>query len=110
MNAAGIEPQRMTATHWLICIMASIGFAFDIYELLMLPLIVKPAIASLSGPLVQDMVAAGKTLAEAQALFQPGGAEFGNWARALFFVPAIFGGIFGLIGGYLTDGSDAGAC
>jgi len=103
MNAAGIGSQRLTATHWLICIMASIGFAFDIYELLMLPLIIKPAIASLSAPLVQDLVAAGKTLAEAQALYQPGGAEFVKWGRALFFLPAIFGGIFGLIGGYLTD-------
>lgn len=93
----------MTLTHWLICIIASIGFAFDIYELLMLPLIVKPAIAALSSPLVQAMVAAGRPLAEAQALFQPGGAEFVKWGRALFFMPAIFGGLFGLIGGYLTD-------
>jgi len=37
-------PLKFTRTHWLICIIASIGFAFDIYELLMLPLIVKPAL------------------------------------------------------------------
>lgn len=103
MNAAGTGSHRLTATHWLICIMASIGFAFDIYELLMLPLIVKPAVAALSAPLVQDLVAAGRPMAEAQALYQPGGAEFVKWARTLFFAPAIFGGIFGLIGGYLTD-------
>ena len=45
----------MTRTQWLICIIASIGFAFDIYELLMLPLIIKPAVAALSGPLVQAL-------------------------------------------------------
>ena len=29
-------------TQWLICVIAAISFAFDIYELLMLPLIVRP--------------------------------------------------------------------
>ena len=28
-----------------VCTIAAIGFAFDIYELLMLPLIIKPAMA-----------------------------------------------------------------
>jgi MFS family permease len=82
----------LTTTQWLICTMAAIGFAFDIYELLMLPLIVRPAIAALSNA-PPDQV----------ALWQPGGAEFNHWARMLFFVPAIAGGIFGLLGGYLTD-------
>ena len=77
-------PRGLTATQWLICVIAAIGFAFDIYELLMLPLIIKPALLSL-GNLV------------------PGTAEYTNWARTLFFVPAIAGGIFGLLGGYLTD-------
>lgn len=74
----------MTRTHWLICIIASIGFAFDIYELLMLPLIVKPALLSLGG-------------------LQVGTPEYTEWARVLFFVPAIVGGVFGLLGGWLTD-------
>jgi hypothetical protein len=39
----------MTATVWLICIIAAIGFAFDIYELLMLPLIARPALLELTG-------------------------------------------------------------
>ncbi len=78
-----------TPTHsrWvvgLICFIAAIGFAFDIYELLMLPLIVRPALLEL-----------GK--------LQPGTPEFGRWAAVLFYVPAIAGGIFGLLGGYLTD-------
>jgi hypothetical protein len=29
---------ELTVTHWLIIIIASIGFAFDTYELLMTPL------------------------------------------------------------------------
>src|SRR5512144_2258638 len=103
MDSPGEVRPRLTLTQWLICFIASVGFAFDIYELLMLPLIVKPAIAALSGPLVQKLVAGGQSLAAAQALYQPGGAEFRDWGRALFFVPAIVGGIFGLLGGYLTD-------
>lgn len=74
----------MNRTQWLICIIASIGFAFDTYELLMLPLIIKPALLSLGG-----LVA--------------GTPEYTNWARILFFVPAIAGGVFGLLGGWLTD-------
>jgi MFS family permease len=74
----------MTRTQWLICIIASIGFAFDIYELLMLPLIIKPALLSLGGLVV-------------------GTPEYTHWARILFFVPAIAGGVFGLLGGWLTD-------
>ena len=35
-------PQKFTFTIWLILIIASIGFAFDIYELLMLPLVLRP--------------------------------------------------------------------
>jgi MFS family permease len=37
------------------------------------------------------------------ASFAPGGENYTQWARILFFVPAIAGGIFGLLGGYLTD-------
>jgi MFS family permease len=93
----------MSSTQWLVCIIASIGFAFDIYELLMLPLIIKPAIASLSAPLVQELIAAGRPAAEAAALWSPGGDLYKEWARTLFFVPALAGGVFGLLGGYLTD-------
>jgi Na+/melibiose symporter-like transporter len=75
--------QRLTGVEWLVCIIASIGFAFDIYELLMLPLILRPALESFG--------------------VQFGSAEYTHWARLLFFVPAFFGGIIGLLGGYLTD-------
>ena len=68
----------------MICGVACLGFAFDIYELLMLPLIVRPALMAL-----------------VQA--KPGTAEFNYWVGLLFYVPAVAGGIFGLLGGYLTD-------
>jgi MFS family permease len=93
----------LTRTQWLICSIAAIGFAFDIYELLMLPLIIKPAMASLSAPLVKALVDGGMNPVQAAALYAPGGTHYTEWARALFFVPAIAGGIFGLLGGYLTD-------
>ncbi|MBI5689931.1 MAG: MFS transporter [Verrucomicrobia bacterium] len=93
----------LSRTAWLICIIAAIGFAFDIYELLMLPLIIKPAVAALSAPLVESLVAGGMERARAVALWSPGGDEYVRWARTLFFVPAIAGGVFGLLGGYLTD-------
>ena len=67
-----------------VCVIAAIGFAFDIYELLMLPLILRPAL--------QELIGAA-----------PGTPEFEYWRAVLFFVPAMAGGIFGLLGGYLTD-------
>ena len=47
MAASSHPASRLTATQWLICVIASIGFAFDIYELLMLPLILRPALLEL---------------------------------------------------------------
>ncbi|MEW6302954.1 MAG: MFS transporter [Verrucomicrobiota bacterium] len=84
MNSSAPEARSLTTTQWLICIIASIGFAFDIYELLMLPLIV--------GPALQEMIGAA-----------PGSDLFNDWVGRLFYIPAIAGGIFGLLGGYLTD-------
>jgi len=55
MNSAAPGKPGFTTTQWLVCIIASIGFAFDIYELLMLPLIIKPAIAALSVPLIEEL-------------------------------------------------------
>jgi MFS family permease len=83
-NVQAIEPRTLTTTQWLICAMAAIGFAFDIYEILMLPLIVRPALLELTGA-------------------APGSPEFQMWVGRLFYVPAFAGGIFGLLGGYLTD-------
>src|SRR5262245_63422164 len=75
---------RLTPLQWLICVIAAIGFAFDTYELLMLPLVV--------GPALQRLVQAA-----------PGTAAYNYWVGVLFWIPAIAGGAFGLLGGYLTD-------
>jgi MFS family permease len=84
-NSQATEPTpRLTRTQWLICIIAVIGFAFDTYELLMLPLIIRPALEGLGG-------------------LQFGSPDFNRWRDLFFYVPAISGGIFGLLGGYLTD-------
>lgn len=75
---------QLTRLQWLICAIAALGFAFDIYEVLMAPLVVGPAIGELTGS-------------------RPGSPEFNYWVGLFFWVPAIVGGAFGLLGGYLTD-------
>jgi MFS family permease len=81
-ESASIPP--LTRTQWLICIIAALGFAFDIYELLMLPLVIGPAMGAL-------------------AQIRPGTPEYQAWVGLLFYIPALCGGVFGLLGGYLTD-------
>jgi hypothetical protein len=46
-EAARTSP-KLTAVQWLICVIAAIGFAFDTYALLVLPLIVRPALMDLA--------------------------------------------------------------
>src|SRR5262245_44794690 len=75
---------KFTVTEWLILVVAAIGFLFDTYELLLLPLIAAPAIAEIlqvppNNPLVTD------------------------WVGRLLWIAALSGGVFGLIGGWLTD-------
>ena len=77
-------PPSLTPIQWLICIVAAMGFAFDSYELLMLPLIVRPALADLLG-------------------VAPNSLEVNAWVGTMLYVPAVAGGVFGLMGGYLTD-------
>src|SRR3954465_7558497 len=78
------DPGPRPKTAALIAIIAAIGFAFDSYELLMLPLIVRPALMEL--------------------LHVPGtDPAITQWVGYLFYWPAVAGGIFGLLGGYLTD-------
>jgi MFS family permease len=83
-TAETLQGTRLTPIQWIICAIAAIGFAFDIYEILMLPLIVRPALLELTGA-------------------APGSPEFQMWVGRLFYIPAFAGGIFGLIGGYMTD-------
>jgi len=75
---------RLTITHWLIIVIAAIGFLFDTYELLMTPLVAAPAIAELlkvpqNNPLVTE------------------------WVGRLLWIAALCGGVFGLLGGWLVD-------
>jgi MFS family permease len=74
----------LTPLQWVICAIAALGFAFDTYELLMLPLIVRPALSDLLN-------------------VPPAHPLINEWVGVLFYVPALAGGVFGLIGGYLTD-------
>lgn len=74
----------LTGTEWLVILVAVIGFAFDTYELLMLPLIAGPALAELlqvpaNNPLVTQ------------------------WVGNMLWITALCGGVFGLLGGWLTD-------
>jgi hypothetical protein len=75
---------RLAPLQWLIAIIAAIGFAFDSYVLLMLPLIVRPALIELLH-------------------VPPNSPAINDWVGIIFYVPAVAGGIFGLLGGYLTD-------
>jgi MFS family permease len=75
---------RLTLIEWVICAVACVGFAFDTYELLVLTLTVQPALS-------EFLVA------------KPGSANFNEWIGVMFYVPAIAGGIFGLLGGYFID-------
>ena len=75
---------RLGLTQWLVIVIASIGFLFDTYELLMTPLVGVPAIAELlnlppNNPLVTD------------------------WMGRMLWITALCGGTFGLLGGWLID-------
>lgn len=75
---------QFSVTTWLIIVIASIGFLFDTYELLMTPLAAPLAIAELLDvPLDHPSVTV--------------------WTGNLLWITALCGGVFGLIGGSLTD-------
>ena len=75
---------NFSVTTWLIVIIASIGFLFDTYELLMTPLVAAPAIAELlKVPLNNPQVT--------------------DWVGRLLWIAALCGGVFGLWGGWLVD-------
>jgi len=86
---ATAEPSsRLTGTQWLICAIAALGFAFDIYELLVMPLIARPALAELL-----------KVDPDTDSGFQ----QILAWNAYIMWGSALCGGVFGLLGGYLTD-------
>jgi len=69
---------------WTICIVAALGFLFDIYVVLVGPLILQPALIDLGR-------------------LKPGTPEYRDWAGYLFWIPPLVGGFCGLWGGYLAD-------
>jgi MFS family permease len=71
-------------TRFLVLAVAAIGFLFDTYELLMLPLIGGPAIAELLG-------------------VPPNNPLVRQWFGYLLWAAAVCGGVFGLLGGLLID-------
>jgi MFS family permease len=77
-------PQRLTITHWLILIVAAIGFLFDTYELLMTPLVLAPALSEL-------------------LRVPPNHPEVTAWVGRVLWMTALSGGVFGLLGGWLVD-------
>jgi len=75
---------RLTLLQWLICGVAALGFAFDLYEIVVLPLVLQPVLIALGS-------------------LKPGSPEFNLWAGLMLYVPLASGGAFGFLGGYLTD-------
>ncbi len=69
---------------WTICAVAALGFLFDIYEILVAPLIIQPALRALGG-------------------LEPGTPDYRWWAGLLFWIPPLVGGFGGLWGGYFAD-------
>ena len=75
---------KLGPKQWLIFGVGGIGFAFDTYVLLILSLVVQPALSEL-------------------LTAKPGSPVFNMWVGRLFYIPAVCGGVFGLLGGYLID-------
>ena len=82
---SGTSPYSISKpVRWVICAVAALGFLFDIYVVLVAPLIVQPALMELGG-------------------LTPGTQAYRNWAGYLFWIPPLVGGFCGLWGGYLAD-------
>jgi len=84
MNPVTPERRGLTLTEWLVLLIASIGFLFDTYELLMTPLVGVPAIAEL-------------------LQLPPNNPLVIRWFGNMLWITALCGGVFGLLGGWLID-------
>ena len=63
---------RLTPLQWVICAVAALGFAYDTYALLVMPLVVRPALAELLGA-------------------PPNSPEVNDWVGTMVYVPAVAG-------------------
>ena len=75
---------RLGPKQWLIFAVGGVGFGFDTYVLLILSLVVQPALSEM-------------------LIAKPGSPVFNMLVGRLFYIPAVCGGVFGLLGGYLID-------
>jgi MFS family permease len=76
--------QPLAGMQKLILLTAAIGFAFDIYEVVVQALVLRPVLMELGG-------------------LAPGSREFNHWAGLMLFMPVVVGGLASLGGGWLTD-------
>jgi MFS family permease len=83
-SSAHAQGKSFGLTQFLVLAVASIGFLFDTYELLMTPLVGVPAIAELMK-------------------LPPNNPNVTEWMGRMLWMTALCGGIFGLIGGWLID-------
>jgi len=78
-------------TRVLVLVIASIGFLFDTYELLMFPVIGRDAISELR------FHKGSSSLSPAERV------EVQKWGGRMLWIAALSGGAFGLLGGWLID-------
>jgi MFS family permease len=83
-SSVDTRPAPLTGVQWLILVTAGFGFAFDMYEMVVHAIVLRPILMEL-GP------------------YQPGTPEFNRWAGLVLFLPTVLGGFMSLLGGYLTD-------
>ena len=84
MTSPGSAVLKLSLVQWLVVTIASIGFLFDTYELLMTPLVAAPAIAELLNVQLNNPLVT-------------------SWVGRLLWISALCGGVFGLLGGWLVD-------
>lgn len=80
-DVPSVAASRLSRSDWLLCAVVGLGFVFDSFEIIVMPITVRPALLSLG-------VSA---------------ARFNLWVGLLLYVPAMAGGLLGLLGGYLLD-------
>jgi MFS family permease len=83
-SKASVSAGKLTATQWLVCAVAGVGFLFDTYEIVVQSIIVRPALMEIG-------------------TFKVGSPEFNSWVGWILYAPFLAGGIAGLVGGQLTD-------
>jgi MFS family permease len=83
-GTSGSAFASLTLQQGIICGVAALGFAFDLYEIVILPLVLRPVLITLGS-------------------LKTGSPQFNLWVGLMLYVPLACGGVFGLLGGYLTD-------